>query len=74
MLIKLIKLILAALLLTSCQYYSGEFDAKEHVVFEIVKHEDHCVATLYVDGQFTTRVKNKHCRIYLENHRRKNDN
>jgi hypothetical protein len=70
MLVKLIKSTLAALMLTSCQYYSGEFDAEEHVVFEIVKYDDYCIATLYIDGQFTTKVKNKTCKVYLENHRR----
>ena len=36
-------------------------------MFETVKYEDGCVATLYVDDEFVTRVEVDNCRIYLKN-------
>ncbi len=36
-------------------------------MFETVKYDDGCVATLYVDEEYITQVEVDNCRIYLKN-------
>ena len=59
--------LLFTLFLCSCETFSGDFVSKRSVMFETVKYEDGCVATLYVDQEFVARVEVENCRIYLKN-------
>jgi hypothetical protein len=60
-------LLLLSLFICSCETFSGDFVSKRFAMFETVKYEDGCVATLYVDDEFVTRVEVDNCRIYLKN-------
>ena len=35
-------------------------------MFQTLKHKDGCVSTLYIDGEYVTRISNKTCRGYYE--------
>ena len=60
-------LLFLSLFLYACENFTGEFTSKRFVMFETIKYNDGCVATLYVDEEYVTQVKVDNCRIYLKN-------
>ena len=60
-------LLLLSLFLYACENFTGEFTSKRFVMFETIKYNDGCVATLYVDEEYITQVKVDNCRKYLKN-------
>jgi len=50
----------------SCNQFSGEFESNQFVLVETVKYDNECITTLYIDGEYTTRVKSKNCRFYVK--------
>jgi len=58
--------LLLSLFCFSCTQFSGEFEADQFVLVETVKYDNECITTLYVDGEYTTRVRSKNCRFYVK--------
>ena len=54
------------LLLSSCQVFTGDYEADSHVLFLMEKNADGgCVTSLHVDGDYVARDDVDNSAIYL---------
>jgi hypothetical protein len=64
--LKVLGGLLAPLLLSSCEVFTGDYEAESHVLFLMEKSATGgCVTSLHVDGDYVARVEVDNCAIYL---------
>ena len=64
--LKVLGGLLVPLLLSSCETFTGDYEAESHVLFVMERAVDGgCLTSLHVDGEYVARVEVDSCAIYL---------